>query len=62
MNAFDQRRQSDPQGLIDDLLAQTSRQGATIHRLTKTVAELERNLAGAGGRGVSRLERSNLKR
>lgn len=30
---FDIRRQSDPQGLIDDLVGQTTRQAAEIHRL-----------------------------
>lgn len=29
---FEQRRQSDPQGVIDDLIGQTSRQGGEIHK------------------------------
>lgn len=34
INPFDERRLSDPQGVIDDLLKQTSRQAGAIHKLT----------------------------
>lgn len=36
-NPFDTRRQVDPQGLIDDLVAQTTRQAQAINALNKEI-------------------------
>lgn len=51
---FEQRRQSDPQGVIDDLIKQTSRQGGEIHkrgleikRLAEENSELQKSLDAA---------------
>lgn len=41
---FEERCQSDPQGVIKDLLAQTTRQAKTIHELGNRVKELEEAL------------------
>jgi len=38
---FDQRRYEDPQGVIDDLIAQTTRQGVDIHHLTQALKSAE---------------------
>lgn len=38
---FDIRRQEDPQGVINDLIAQTARQAKEINRLNKLVQELQ---------------------
>lgn len=38
---FDVRRKEDPQGVIDDLIAQTARQAKEINRLNKLVKELQ---------------------
>lgn len=38
-DAFQHRRETDPQGLIDDLLSQTRRQGLEIHRLNKELKQ-----------------------
>jgi hypothetical protein len=42
---FEERRQSDPQGLIDDLVKQTTRQGKAIHDLTKANEDLQKKIA-----------------
>ena len=44
-NPFDERRQKDPQGLIDDLVAQTTRQAREIHRLNQLVESLQKKEA-----------------
>jgi polyhydroxyalkanoate synthesis regulator phasin len=41
---FEERRQSDPQGLINDLVAQTVRQAKAIHELTKEVEQLKKQI------------------
>ena len=38
--AFTSRRESDPQGLIDDMMGQITRQAKEIHDLNQRVAEL----------------------
>ena len=38
---FDQRRYEDPQGVIDDLIAQTIRQGVDIHHLAQALRSAE---------------------
>lgn len=35
VDAFEERRKNDPQGLINDLVGQTTRQAKEIHRLTE---------------------------
>ena len=45
---FDERRHTEPQVIIDLLLAQTSRQGAEIYRLNQRIQELERGLERHG--------------
>lgn len=45
---FDQRRYTEPQVIIDLLLAQTSRQGGEIYRLNQRIRELERRLERRG--------------
>ena len=40
--AFQRRRESDPQGVIDDLLAQTTRQGAKIFELKQELEQAEK--------------------
>lgn len=42
--AFEDRRQNDPQGLIDDLVKQTTKQAKSIHDLTKEVESLKKEL------------------
>lgn len=42
---FEDRRQSDPQGLINDLVAQTVRQAKKINELTKQVEALTKQIA-----------------
>lgn len=37
---FDERRQSDPQGVIDDLVRQTTAQARSIHDLTAKLEKL----------------------
>jgi hypothetical protein len=41
-NPFDTRRQEDPQGVIDDLLKQTSKQAKRIHDLSEEVKGLRK--------------------
>jgi len=41
-NPFDTRRKEDPQGVIDDLLKQSTRQAGSIHRLREEVKELRK--------------------
>jgi hypothetical protein len=41
-NPFDTRRQEDPQGVIDDLLKQSSKQAGKIHSLSEEVKELRK--------------------
>lgn len=43
-NPFDLRRQTDPQGVIDDLLKQQKKQAKIIGDLMKNVAEFEKEL------------------
>ena len=40
MSTFEDRCLSDPQGVIKDLVAQTSRQAEAIHKLNKTLERL----------------------
>lgn len=47
-NPFDVRRMSDPQGLIDDLVGQTSRQCKAIGDLMKEIDRLKILLTEAG--------------
>ena len=54
MDVFQVRCQNDPQGVIKDLIAQTARQSAEIHRLNQIVltvdeAKLVDNLIAAQG-------------
>lgn len=41
MSTFENRRVSDPQGVIDDLLAQTARQAKCIHDLNTQIEKLK---------------------
>ena len=41
MNLFEQRRLVDPQGVIDDLIAQIGRQAAALHEKNKKLGEAE---------------------
>ena len=43
-NAFDKRRQSDPQGVIDDLVAQAARQAKAIHDLVEAAKSARRTI------------------
>lgn len=43
-NPFDDRRRIDPQGVINDLLAQTTRQAVDIHRLNELLAERDEEI------------------
>lgn len=52
---FDERRISDPQGTIDDLIVQTTRQAVAVHELTIRVKSLEDEAAGALERESSTL-------
>lgn len=51
--AFEDRRQNDPRGLIDDLVKQTTRQAKAIHDLNKENEELKKR--------VEKLEKANVK-
>ena len=42
-DVFAERRQSDPQGVIDDLIKQTSAQAKEIHELAKRIEKLEKS-------------------
>jgi uncharacterized coiled-coil protein SlyX len=44
MVTFEDRRKTDPQGVIDDLVKQTARQAKAIHELSQRTAELEEAL------------------
>ena len=48
MSIFEERRANDPQGLIDDMLAQVGRQAKTIGDLMKESERLEVLLVEAG--------------
>ena len=54
---FDQRRVRDPQGAINDLLGQTSRQGRAIHDLTNEVSDMRARMSGCVGIPMSVMER-----
>ena len=56
-NPFDERRENDPQGLIDDLLAQTTRQAREIHRLNKLVESLQQEKGEPESKPVKRVKR-----
>ena len=45
MTTFDERRQAAPQSVIDDLIAQTTRQAKAIHELTKQNEELIKKMS-----------------
>lgn len=43
-NQFNDRRRIDPQGVIDDLLAQTTRQAVDVHRLNGLLTERDEEI------------------
>jgi len=43
-NVFEQRRKKDPQGVIDDLLKQTSLQAGKIYKLNNKLKNLTKEL------------------
>jgi hypothetical protein len=43
-DAFGQRRLHDPQGVIDDLIQQTTRQGRAIYDLNQEIVKLNKEI------------------
>ena len=47
MIEFEERRQTDPQGVIDDLIEQTTAQAKTINDLRKVLTEVDAKIVKA---------------
>jgi len=47
LDPFDVRRHKDPQGLIDDLVQQTTRQARAIYDLGQEIARLKKAIEAA---------------